>query len=146
MTINDNGETSHDWRLVERRDGVRKSVSSTRAGWGEARKSWRGQISRDTALVQNLSEGGIRLIGPRRAGVTAGSEIEIEVGGMVGDVTVRYVDDDPFDHEMRVYGVQVAEADEDLRQAIRARMEEEPTALEWVWEHHGQTSGGGAEV
>lgn len=138
VTIDQAHDAPANWRLVERRRLPRKRVSETLAGWGEPQKSWRGKQTRDSVTIEDLSENGARLVGRRHDGVEVGSTIEIELADKAGQVIVRYIASDPLHADKTVYGVELADMDHELRQAILGRLDQEQTGLEWVWENVSQ--------
>lgn len=113
----------------------RKRVSETLAGWGERKKSWRGETTRDSVTIEDLSEHGARLVGRFHDGVEVGSTIEVELADRVGQVIVRFIASDPLYADKTVYGVEFADIDDELRQAILDRLDQDHIGLEWLWEY-----------
>ncbi len=113
----------------------RKRLSETLAGWGEPQRSWRGKKTRDSVTVEDLSENGARLVGHCHDGIEVGSTIEIELADKAGQAIVRYIASDPLHADKTVYGVEFADIDDELRQAIQGRLDQEQTGLEWLWEY-----------
>ncbi len=121
-------------RIVERRSATRKRVSGTQIGWGEASRRMVVRHVREPAMVVDLSEKGALVIGPVSE-VLAGTLLTIEVAGEVGLARVHRVTPDRTDPTRAAYGVEFVETSEKMRQAIRERIDQEQTALEWIWEH-----------
>jgi hypothetical protein len=125
--------SSEDRRIVTRR------AATGRMSWlPPFTRSWRARRREKhldaTAIVEEVSLTGARLVIPLTDGLTVGAVAGVEADGHVGTVEIRWIEghDDP---ERARVGVEFCELSPELRERVHDLMgEDRKEAVDWRWE------------